>query len=64
MSSRGILLHVFYGQSRDKYSPWVYLYTSIMSLSFDDMKVRGEEVSLVGWHHRNSSSQGPYSSLF
>ena len=33
-------------------------------LSFDDMKVRGEQVSLVGWHNRNSSSQGPSSLLF
>ena len=33
-------------------------------LSFDDMRVRGEQVSLVGWHNRNSSSQGPSSLLF
>ena len=33
-------------------------------LSFDDMKVRGEQVSLVGWHNRNSSSQEPSSLLF
>ena len=32
-------------------------------LSFEDMKVRREQVSLVGWHNRNSSSQEPSSLL-
>ena len=29
-------------------------------LSFDDMKVRGEQVSLVDWYNLHSSSQGPF----
>ena len=43
------------GRADILYNPCVYFYTSIMSLSFDDMEVRGEQVSLVGWHNLNSS---------
>ena len=52
-------------QTETLYNPCVYLYTSIMSpLSSDETQVRGEQVSLVGWHNRHSSSQGPSSLLF
>ena len=66
VSSRGLLLH-FYRQSRDliqfMHVGPIYIPRSC-PLSFDDMKVRGEQVSLVSWHNRNSSSQGPPSLLF
>ena len=53
------------GRAETVYSPYacIYIHRSC-PLSFDYLKVRGERVSLIGWHNRNSSSQGPSSLQF